>query len=668
MTKPVQVKTTLNGSNPSGTVWAKGRVLGVDGTIAQVQLTTNQIVTVRVDMLRGKSGAPKAGEVWILDQVYGQWLFSVPVGVLGVDLTTGGTGGGGSTPPPSGPTQLSQLTDVAIANPLDAQVLTYDIATSKWKNKPVPTPIIPAVPQLKPFMGIAERAMGFIEYQMRPFGMGAGNDAIPVLSRQYPITYTGSIVGYFDPGTGWASSNTLFGGNTPVYQAQLTLTTSSGITATAATSAVGSDGSFTFSSAAYNGLKSVRIIDTANGNTVVADSMKSQGLARSIQVLYGNSGSYNFPPTNYTGMDDSRTYAYDQGLALMAAMAMGRNEMARRLYYGLARMQVLASGATQFQAPVYTEQLTPGISPGIFRLLDSSMAFHAVGNYARSFGEEIFHLGPPFTNSAMNTYATAFPLSGGLYVSGTGTYPTSPVGYVPYGDELAANTYSAEANMMAWFALTSLRENIQAGPYESMAALQSNIVSKLWNTQLLRFNRNTGNSTADTLRARILGYFFMHAIGRDDVAPAIITDTALTPFKHTSPITGAKGYSAYFHSTDYTGSIYPIWMEGTCALALAFLISGDTARWAQTLSDLFVLTPGLDVQDETGDFPRASVGKYVRDSQRIQSNNGGMHYTVPDTSNDFSFGTGGNAQNLYWSVSSAAMAVLAICGGGIFGV
>jgi hypothetical protein len=665
VTKPVQVKTSVNGSNPSGAVYSKGRVLGVDGNIAQVQLPTGQIVTVRVDMLRGKSGAPKAGEVWILDQVYGQWLFAVPVGVLGVDLTTGGTGGGGSTPPPSGPTKLSQLTDVAIANPIDTQVLTYDVATTKWKNKslpPAPTPVNAA--PYKPFMGIAERAMGFIENQMRPFGLGAALDASVVLSRTYPITYTGTIVGYYDPGTGWASTNTLFGGNTPVYQAQLTLTTSSGITATAATASVGADGSFTFTSAAYNGIKSVRIIDTANSNTVVADSIKSQGLVRSIQAVF-SSGSTNFPPTNYTGQVDGRTYAYDQGMALMAAMAMGRHETARRLYYGLARMQVLAAGATQFQPPVYTEQLTPGVTPGIYRLLDSSMAFHGVGNYARAFGDEIFHLGPPFISNAMNTYATAFPLSGGLYVTGTGTYPSNGVGYLPYGDELATSTYSAEANMMAWFALTSLREVIQAGPYEIMAALQSNIVSKLWNTQLNRFNRNTGNTTADTLRARILGYFFLHDIGRDDLAPLVISDAALTPFKHTSPVTGAKGYSAYFHSTDYTGSIYPIWVEGTCALALAFLISGDTTRWAQTLSDLFVLTSGTDVQDEDGSFPRANMAKYIRDYQRIQGNAGGLPYTVPDTVNDLTFP---GAENLYWSVSSAAMAILAICGGGIFGV
>jgi hypothetical protein len=641
--------------------YSLGQVISIQGINAQVRLKTGQTVLVRMDYLRGKSGAPEVGETWIFDQQYGSWMFAIPAGISGVDLTSGGGGGGGG---PSGATALSQLTDVALAALADAQVLTWDAATSKWKNKAVPTPVIPAAVPWKPFMGIAERAMGFIENQMRPFKQGAANDATVVLSRIYPPTYTGTIVGYLDPGVGWAMTNTLFGGPTPVYQAQLTLTTSSGITTTAATASVGSDGSFTFTSAAYNGIKSVRIVDTANGNTVICDSIASQGLIRSIQALF-SSGATDFAPSNYTGETDTRTYVYDQGMALMAAIAMGRNDLARRLYYGLARMQVLASGTYQFHLPVYTEQLTPGVTPGIYRLLDASMAYQGLGNYGRAFAEEIFHLGPPFTGNAMNTFSTPFPPVGGLYVGGNGTYPSNGVGYVPYGDEQPGNTYSAEANMMAWFALTTLRENIQAGPYEVMAALQSNLVSKLWNTQLNRFNRNTTNTTADTLRARILGYFFMHGIGRDDVASLMITDVALTPFKHTSPVTGAKGYSAYFHSTDYTSSIYPIWVEGTCALALAFLISGDTQRWAQTLSDLFVLVPGTDLQDEDGSFPRANMAKYIRDYQRIQGNAGGLPYTVPDTVNDLAFP---GAEDLYWSVSSAAMAILAICGGGIYGV
>jgi hypothetical protein len=642
--------------------YSLGQVISIQGINAQVRLKTGQTVLVRMDYLRGKSGAPEVGETWIFDQQYGSWMFAIPAGISGVDLTSGGGGGGGG---PSGATALSQLTDVALAALADAQVLTWDATTSKWKNKAVPTPVIPAAVPWKPFAGIAERAMGFIESQMHHFSQGAANDAKVVLSRQYPTTYTGTIVGYFDPGTGYPSLATLFGGSAAVYQAQLTLTTSSGITTTAATSAISADGSFTFTSAAYNGIKSVRIVDTANGNNPVTDSIASQGLVRSIQGVYGSSGAFNLAPTNYTGQVDTRTYAYDQGMALLAAFAMGRNDTARRLYYGLTRMQALAAGSNQFQLPVYTEQLTPSVSTGIYRLLDASMAFQAIGNYVRTFPEETYHQGPPYVSNAMNTFSTAYPLSGGLYVTGTGTYPASDVGYVPYGDELAANTYSAEANMMAWFAVTSMRESIQAGPYETGAALQSNIVSKLWNPSINRFNRNTGNTTADTLRARILGYFFMHAIGRDDVATTMITDVALTPFKHTSPITGAKGYSAYFHSTDYTGSIYPIWVEGTCALALAFLISGDTQRWAQTLSDLFVLTPGLDSQDETGDFPRASVAKYIRDFQRIQANSGGLPYKMPDTSNDLIYP---GATNLYWSVSSAAMAILAICGGGIYGV
>lgn len=639
--------------------YSRGTIIAIDGVVAQVRMQTGEVTLVRTDFLRGKSGAPALGETWILDQTYGQWFFAIPVGVPGVDLTA--TGGGGGTP---GATALSQLTDVALVAPANAQVLTYETSSQKWKNKPLPTPVVPVAVPWKPLAGIAERAMGFIESQMRGFGQGAANDATAVLSRQYPTTYTGTVVGYFDPGTSYPALVPLFGRPAAVYQAQLTLTTSSGITATAATSVIAADGSFTFTSAAYNGIKSVRIVDTANSNTVVTDSIKPQGLVRSIQALF-NSGATDFPPTNYTGEIDSRTYAYDQGMALMAALAMGRHETARRLYYGLARMQVIAAGASQFQPPVYTEQLTPGVSPGVYRLLDSSMAFLGVSNYAKTFGEEIFHLGAPYISNAMNTFSTAFVPSGGLYVTGTGTYPSSGVGYVPYGDELAVGTYSAEANMMAWFAISAMRETIQAGPYETAAALQSNIVSKLWNPTLNRFNRNTGNTTADTLRARILGYFFMHSIGRDDVAPLIITDAALTPFKHISPITGAKGYSAYFHSTDYTGSIYPIWVEGTCALALAFLASGDTTRWAQTLSDLFVLIPGTDVQDEDGSFPRALVVKYMREYQRIQANSGGIPYVIPDTTNDFLYP---GFTNIYWSVSSAAMAILAISGGGIYGV
>lgn len=630
MSQPVQLKQPNGTANGSGTSYSRGKVLGIAGVIAQVQLPTGEVVQVRTDFLRGKSGPPLAGEIWILDQLYGQWMFAVPVGLVGV------TGGGA----------LSALTDVALTSPSNGQALVYDSALAKWKNA---VPTAAAVPY-KSFLGIAERALAFLSYQTKPFlGVSAASDATVVLSRPYPFTFTGVVSGYFDAGS-YTPSGTV--------TATLVLCTNTTVTSSATTATVAADGSFSFGSAARNGFKSVRITDS---NGIIADSTKSSGTLRSLFAPI--SGGANGTQPALTGENDTVTYAYDQAVAMLAALAMGRLELAQRLYGGLWRLEIPFSATNWGSWPVMTEQLTPDTFSNVFRLDAQGMALYAVGTYgaAASLGDEIFS---PWSTSLSGFGLTPFTQGGtGLYQFGSGTYPTNATGHLPIGSEQAATAYTADGNMTAWFGITKARQLIQAGPIGTAPALQAAIMANLWNAGQNRFNRDLANSTADPLRNRILGYFFLRGIGRSE-APNLITDAALTPFKRTNPYSGAKGYAAYRTQTEYPNATYPIWTEGTLLLALAFLVSGDTSRWAQTISDLFIVPTGVDDQRESGG-PTANVGTYFRDVQRIQGALGGIPYLLGESSTAFDFPA---IMNFSWSTASAAAAIFAITGGGIFGI
>jgi hypothetical protein len=67
-------------STIAGTSYMVGKVLGVDGALAEVQ-TNIGLRKVRVDWTRGNSGTPQAGETWLLDNIYGAWLFALRVGM-----------------------------------------------------------------------------------------------------------------------------------------------------------------------------------------------------------------------------------------------------------------------------------------------------------------------------------------------------------------------------------------------------------------------------------------------------------------------------------------------------------------------------------------------------------------------------------------------------------
>lgn len=84
----VAVKRPAQASNSaSGISVVSGRVLSVQGNIAQVRLSTmNRVEPVRADILPGKSAAPVAGELWLLDQRLGQgWYFTAVVNYPGLD-------------------------------------------------------------------------------------------------------------------------------------------------------------------------------------------------------------------------------------------------------------------------------------------------------------------------------------------------------------------------------------------------------------------------------------------------------------------------------------------------------------------------------------------------------------------------------------------------------
>lgn len=85
MTRAVPKHPMMAGS-AAGANSVTGYVTGVDGNVAKVIVPGGNEITVRIDRLRGKSIAPKAGETWILDQPYGSgWMFAVCLGYKGSD-------------------------------------------------------------------------------------------------------------------------------------------------------------------------------------------------------------------------------------------------------------------------------------------------------------------------------------------------------------------------------------------------------------------------------------------------------------------------------------------------------------------------------------------------------------------------------------------------------
>lgn len=79
MTTAVKMPVNPGNTAPGSLTQSLGTITGIDGNIAEVVMSSGT-QKVRIDMTRGKSGVanlPAVGETWILDRVYGQWLFAV---------------------------------------------------------------------------------------------------------------------------------------------------------------------------------------------------------------------------------------------------------------------------------------------------------------------------------------------------------------------------------------------------------------------------------------------------------------------------------------------------------------------------------------------------------------------------------------------------------------
>jgi hypothetical protein len=121
----------------------------------------------------------------------------------------------------------------------------------------------------------------------------------------------------------------------------------------------------------------------------------------------------------------------------------------------------------------------------------------------------------------------------------------------------------------------------------------------LWDPVNLRFYqgmRPEGPDPADPLDCHSWGAMFLVARGRMAQAQSIITPEMLAPYKHTRH--GATGYAPIRPGDpEYPGAVPTVWAEGTFGVALAFLATGDLARWYQTILDI------MPLQDEDGSYP-----------------------------------------------------------------
>jgi hypothetical protein len=340
------------------------------------------------------------------------------------------------------------------------------------------------------------------------------------------------------------------------------------------------DGTFTFPNS-NTGEKLYRLVDTStNPDEILAEYIKPTGLLRSYLYQPGETG--------YGTAMESRSFVYDQALALEAAVSLGDNALAKLMVDGLLRLQTASgthSGGFVFAAP----QLSPSYTDPLYRTGAHAIATDALLSYIQKYPSDpnvaIYRAAAVNALSFLQSTLSTSGGSAGLYLGGYGQYSGSPQVFDP---NFTIEWASTEHNLDSWHTLTRASNVLGNGSvnYKQQAVqLESAIQSVLYNTAEHRFNQgfnNGGPDLADPLDTNSWGAIGLYATGHIQEAYDALARVSL--FSHTSG--NVSGYAPFYDAGGYPGATPTVWYEGSFGVALAHYKLGDYQAYRNLLDSL----------------------------------------------------------------------------------
>jgi hypothetical protein len=359
-------------------------------------------------------------------------------------------------------------------------------------------------------------------------------------------------------------------------------------------------GRFSFTHS-LNGRKGYRLTRRSTGE-VLADAVPLTGAVRSYLVAPGEPGF----ATNFV----TQTYAYDQAVSLFAAIATGRRDVADRLAAGLLLFQT-AGGASDGGFIFSGQQLAPSLGDPAYRTGSHAICTDALLAYIEAYCASEF---PGYTAAFsrrsvlvaaasralayLGTMMSAAGTTAGLYTGGSGVYDSTSGGQFDPDQDLT--WASTEHNLDAWHCLTRAARVLADTGYQASAdQLAATIHANLWdgvNGRYYQGMKTTGPDTADPLDCHTWAAIMAAQSGQPDRAKAIVAPDVMAPYYH--ELHGGAGYAPIRPADPaYPGATPTIWAEGTLSAAMAFLVTGDEARWFSTMAGM------LAIQNPDGSFP-----------------------------------------------------------------
>lgn len=316
--------------------------------------------------------------------------------------------------------------------------------------------------------------------------------------------------------------------------------------------------------------------------TLLGATSAATGAIRSFAVAPGH-------PDRATRLPE-QTFAYDQAVALMAAVSARRSSLAHELARGLLRLQTTDGqhvGAFRLSA----RQGSPDHGELRYRTGAHALATHAVLAHMRAFPQRASALAPA-AHSALAWLLARVASSGdrqGLVLGGFD--PVSPDDQTPGHDGSRALTWaSTEHNIDAYFCFRLAAEVVDGSWAAHAEALATAMLQRLWSpghARLLQGLQESGPDTADPLDVHAWGAVFLADVGEHAKAAETLGEAQLAPFRHTCTMPDGRevaGYATAYASPGYPGMTPHVWWEGTFSVAYALRTIGHDERAEETIA------------------------------------------------------------------------------------
>lgn len=292
----------------------------------------------------------------------------------------------------------------------------------------------------------------------------------------------------------------------------------------------------------------------------------------------------------------STTFAYDQAVALHAALAVGDDATAHALLAGLLLLQVPA-GEQRGAFRLSGSQEAPEHGALLVRSGAHAIATSAVLSYLDAFPERRANVAPAVLAALgwLESHVVDGLVRGGFGVPGAGGIQPSTLTWA-----------STEHNVDAFFCFALAGRVVDAGWTTLADAIGAAMLDVLWSEVRGRFVQGVDGSVldeADPLDVHAWGALLLLAIGERDRAVRTMSEAQLAPFLHGQTWTDGSeivGYATAFAAGGYPGMLPHVWWEGTFSVAYALRRLGDDARADE------VMRRCVHVQGADGGFPYAS--------------------------------------------------------------